>query len=98
MVINPKDEILAKIRDSIDDSEVEDKDRIVQLISENQINDNQKSQVFQVNKELTKLSTIFELLVKLKNEEKVIDDFSFYEASLQQVFIQINNQITKANQ
>lgn len=71
----------------------------VQVLSKSEADKENKiigSIVFQLQKapEL-KISKIFEILLMMK-ANKIIEDFSFFEASLQQVFVQINNQVKKS--
>ena len=47
--------------------------------------------VYKARRDRAKISEIFSLLNDLKYNKKAIGEYSFYEASLQQVFMEINN-------
>ncbi|CDW82000.1 abc transporter family protein [Stylonychia lemnae] len=95
LVKNPKDQILNRLQKLIQrqnpDISLDQINEQVQLFNSNTASDNQVQEVYKVDKKSAKISQLFEELVKMKSVENVIEDFSFFEASLQQVFVRINN-------
>eukprot|EP00347_Sterkiella_histriomuscorum_P015355 403357331 len=65
----------------------------IEVINESTGFDGKRQVLLKIEKNCLKISQIFERLEIMKNGDgKEIEDYSFYEASLQQVFVSINNQ------
>lgn len=62
-----------------------------ELVSEsNNIDQNIVQHLYKVSKDRIILSELFELLIEMKDTDRIITDFSFFEASLHHVFVLIN--------
>ena len=76
LIKNPKPEVTDKLQVIFEGK--------VSIMSEDQNNDNNQSKtiLYKIDKTGTKISELFENLILWRNEDKIFEDFSFFEASL----------------